>query len=397
MTGLSVEAVLILTVMLATLSAFVVATILYTREMARQRKAMQLIRDEIRAAVMAALDQQRRALLDTVQVREEHVLPLLAQVALDATGARLEVRDVLAVRDAPVPAMVASASAADADCGAGVHPQRGRVHRSRARPGAAGERRAGLQRLAGQLVAGDRRGAAAGVARAGGALWRAGGATDASAVAGLGRAGGSGSGRGQRVIGYALMAAAGALTPVGAALWLRLYAPETAAQPTPAVRRAGASALAAAGVFAAGCAGLAAKDTPGVLLATVAGALLYGDLLHRHLSLPLQALALLLALARLGRMPPAATHVRLVAGAGLGLLCLLLATADRRAGLGDVSVMALVGLVAGPNAPVVVIGGMLPPLLLVAARRVGARDPQPLAGWLLVALLLTAPWTWRPA
>lgn len=115
MTGLSVEAVLILTVMLATLSAFVVATILYTREMARQRKAMQLIRDEIRAAVMAALDQQRRALLDTVQVREEHVLPLLAQVALDATGARLEVRDVLAVRDAPVPAMVASASAADAD------------------------------------------------------------------------------------------------------------------------------------------------------------------------------------------------------------------------------------------------------------------------------------------
>ena len=110
MTDLSLEAVLILIVMLATLSAFVVATILYTREMARQRQAMRHIRDEIRAAVMAALDQQRRALLDDVQVEEAQVMPLLAQAALDATGARLEVRDVLAVRDAPVPALVAVAS-----------------------------------------------------------------------------------------------------------------------------------------------------------------------------------------------------------------------------------------------------------------------------------------------
>ncbi|GAB4446402.1 MAG: hypothetical protein Kow00120_16560 [Anaerolineae bacterium] len=115
MTGLSVEAVLILIVMLATLSAFVVATILYTREMARQRQAMRHIRDEIRAAVMAALDQQRRALLDDVQVEEAQVMPLLAQAALDATGARLEVRDVLAVRDAPVPALVAAATDGDGD------------------------------------------------------------------------------------------------------------------------------------------------------------------------------------------------------------------------------------------------------------------------------------------
>lgn len=173
------------------------------------------------------------------------------------------------------------------------------------------------------------------------------------------------------MIGAALMAMVGALTPVGAAL-----AAQDAARP---------------------------GDAPGVLLAVVCGALLYSDLLHRHLSLPFQATALLLALARLREMSPADTHVRLVLGAGLGLLWLLLAAADRRssgsarAGLGDASAMALVGLVAGANAPGVVIAGMLPPLLLVLARRVGAREPQPLAGWLLAALLLGAPWTWRLA
>ena len=197
------------------------------------------------------------------------------------------------------------------------------------------------------------------------------------------------------MIGAALMAMVGALTPVGAALWLRLYAPDTAAQPAPAARRAGASALAAAGVFAAGCVGPAAKDTPGVLLAAVAGALLYSDLLHRHLSLPLQAPALLLALARLSGMAMTDVYARLGAGLVLGLLCLLLAAADRAAGLGDVSVMALVGLVAGARASVVVTAGALPPLLLALARRVGPRDPQPIAGWMLVALLLSAPWVWR--
>ena len=113
--NLSLEAVLILIVMLATLGAFVVATILYTREMARQRRAMQHIRDEIRAGVMAALDQARRAKLKNVRVAESQVMPLLAQAALDATGARLEVQEVLAVRDAPVPALVVAAPDADGD------------------------------------------------------------------------------------------------------------------------------------------------------------------------------------------------------------------------------------------------------------------------------------------
>ena len=184
----------------------------------------------------------------------------------------------------------------------------------------------------------------------------------------------------------------GLAVPPGAWLWLRLYAPQMGARPRSIALRALA--------FAGGAAGLAGAvaDTPAVLaLAFVCGVLAATDLLHRHVSLPLQALALLLALDRLRAMPPPAAHIRLVLGAGLGLLWIALALADRRAGLGDASVMALVGLVAGANAPVIVIAGLLPPLLLAAARRVGAREPQPLAGWLLVALLLSAPWTWRPA
>ncbi|MBN1283969.1 MAG: hypothetical protein JXB47_01080 [Anaerolineae bacterium] len=113
--NLSLEVALVLTVMLATLVAFIVATILYTREMTRQRQAMGRIRDEIRAAVVMSLEQARRQALAEVVVTPGAVMDLLAQAALDATGARIDIDTLLSVSDRPVPAIVVSALEAGAE------------------------------------------------------------------------------------------------------------------------------------------------------------------------------------------------------------------------------------------------------------------------------------------
>jgi hypothetical protein len=110
MSELSAEAVVIVGVMAATLVAFVIATVLYSRELARQRQAIKYIQDEIKSAareiVTTQLEQERRAALADVEVREDAVMDLLEQIALDATGTRLKLETVLSVRDEPVPALV---------------------------------------------------------------------------------------------------------------------------------------------------------------------------------------------------------------------------------------------------------------------------------------------------
>jgi hypothetical protein len=105
---LSADTVAVILVMVATMTAFIVATWLNMREMARQRAALARIKEEIRAATVTFIDQDRRRAMAEVKVEEEGILDLLNQVALDASGARLEVDTILSVADVPVPALVAS-------------------------------------------------------------------------------------------------------------------------------------------------------------------------------------------------------------------------------------------------------------------------------------------------
>jgi hypothetical protein len=181
----------------------------------------------------------------------------------------------------------------------------------------------------------------------------------------------------------------GALVICGAALWPRVYTPlgEITRQATIAAWwRLPAVALAAV------VTGIAAATVPGLApLAVVCGVMAATDLAYRHLSLPLQALAVVLALARLPAMGASDAVSHLVAGVGLAVIYLIFALFDRSAGLGDVAALAVVGLVAGLAAPVVLTVGMFVPITLVAVGRVGAREPQPLAGWWLAALLGAAP------
>jgi prepilin signal peptidase PulO-like enzyme (type II secretory pathway) len=181
----------------------------------------------------------------------------------------------------------------------------------------------------------------------------------------------------------------GALVVCGAALWPRVYAPlaETVDQARVARHR---QTLAVA--LAAAMTGIAAATVPGLApLAIVCGVMIATDLAYHHLSLPLQALAVILALARLPAMGQADAVSRIGIGAGLAAIYLAFALFDRSAGLGDVAALAVVGLVAGLAAPVVLTVGMFVPIALVAVGRVGTREPQPLAGWWLAAMLGAAP------
>jgi membrane-associated HD superfamily phosphohydrolase len=181
----------------------------------------------------------------------------------------------------------------------------------------------------------------------------------------------------------------GVLVICGVALWPRVYAPLAEIVDRARIAR---HRQALAVVLAAIVTGIAAATVPGLApLAIVCGVMVATDLAYRHLSLPLQALAVVLALVRLSSMSQPDAVMRLVAGVGLAAIYLVLAFFDSSAGLGDATALAVVGLVAGLAAPVVLTVGMFVPIALVAVGRVGAREPQPLAGWWLAALLGAAP------
>ncbi|MBN1286811.1 MAG: hypothetical protein JXB47_15535 [Anaerolineae bacterium] len=178
----------------------------------------------------------------------------------------------------------------------------------------------------------------------------------------------------------------------GALLWPRLYDPLAhVASKMPVTEQKQTLAI----VLAAVTAGIAATVPDLVLLAIVCGVMVSTDLLYHHLSLPLQGLAIALALARLSNLDDSVVYAHLGIGVALALIYLFLAGFDRNAGLGDATVMALIGLTAGFAAPVIVVAGTISPLAFVMFRRVKAREPQPLGGWWLAIMLAAAPLTVR--